>query len=619
MPIDLMAAHEEFSRLKQKNVTRNNEYYLSRQAVQGNFRWPRNWPSHIDKVTYNLCKPITERFATYIIGKGFDYNVDRPNTLEFRDKAERTEKVLRRLLDLANAEMQFDMGAKAGSQLGRTIFKVYEKGEEGRKHACFTYCQPDYFYGVPVGDNHLGEWSVVYYSYPLDINEANRLFGKKAYKTEAELRNDTFYDSLPEDTVDQFNRGQQRRIPVLESWTKDSYALECGGIVIFNGDNPFKDKITGEGYIPFTVIENIRNAGQAYGESDIFQAKVLNEQMNYLLSRKTHIVGRWLQPTLVWEGAPQNYADTLASTIGGGGAIPARLGSRLYFLAYDRPNPAVEEMQSTLRQALLETTGMSEIALQGTTHGSVNTGPALQAQMAPVLTTIDKKRKEWERGLKNLFRMLLDTQERLGDSKALGQAVINQSQKSANATDGELVALSGKDIDGLRDITLTWPEVMPKDDLEQSRFELEKMTQGVQSFYSTLEKLGEEYPDDEIARIRMENTDPTLRGEKVAEQMRANAAAAQPMLKAQQQQFDQQQALAGGAPGAPGGAPPDPAAAAFPDKGGIPPEPPGQGGQHVPPQGISAKIADLARKRGKVTLDTSGDAGPTIQHGSGGY
>lgn len=618
--IDLDQAHDEFSRLKAKDRSRNNEYYLQRQAVQGNFRWPRAWPSHIDKVTHNLCKPITERFATYLMGKGFSYNIDRPNSLEYREKAERAEKILRRLLDLSFSELQFDQGAKSGSQLGRTIFKVYEAGMEGKEHACFTYCQPDYFHGVPAGDNHLGDWSVVYYSYPLDINEAQRQFGKdKNYKTESQLGQTTFYDPLPEDNQDSFQRLKDRRVPVLESWTKDAYALEVGGVVIYNGDNPYQDKTTGDGYIPFVVIENIRNAGSAEGESDIHQARELNEQLNFLLSRKTHIVGRWLQPTLVWEGAPQNYAETLASTIGGGGAIPARLGSRLYFLAYDRPNPAVTEMEDTLRTAILDTAGMNEIALQGTPSGSINTGPSLQAQFQPVISTVSKKRKEWERGIKTLFRYLLDTQERIGASTALGEAVINQSIKSKDQSDGELVELSGKDIDGLREVAISWPEVLPQDDVQQARFELEKMQGGAQSIYTTLENLGEDYPDDEIARIRMENTDPSLKGEAVAAQQKGQAAQDQVALKGQQQMFDQQQAMQGGPPGAPGaGAPQDPQEAAlqsaFPDSGAAAPEQDGlQPSQHGD---IGSRIRDLARARAKTALGDDGNGYPVVNHGA---
>src|SRR5690348_5094133 len=95
----------------------------------------------------------------------------------------------------------------------------------------------------------------------------------------------------------------------------------------------------------------------------------------------------------------------------GGGAIHARLGSRLSFLSYHRPNPAVLEMEQALRAAILESCGMSEIALQGTVTGSVNTGPGLAAQFQPLLSTVDKKRRELDSGLHRLFAQLLELQE----------------------------------------------------------------------------------------------------------------------------------------------------------------------------------------------------------------
>lgn len=581
MAIDLKAALEEFTHLKTQEQPRNSEYHLLRQAVKGNFRWPRDWPRHIPKVTQNLCKPITERFVTYLLGKGFSYNVDRPNTLEFREAAERTEKILKRLLSLSHADIQFEQGGKTGSQLGRTIFKVYEKGKDGAKHACFTHCQPDYFYGIPASDDHLGDWATVYYSYPVDRLEAQRMFGPGNYKTEAELARNEYYNERPEAAAD-LGLSRTRRVPVLEIWTKDHYALIVGGVTVFNGDNPNKWSDSGEGYIPFIVIENIRNSADNRGEADIAQARELNEHMNWLISRKSYVVQRWLTPTLVWEGAPQNYGEILAQTLGGGGAIPARLGSKLYFLAYDRPNPSVFELEQTLRASLLESSGMSELALQGTVQGSVNTGTALQAQFQPVMSSIDKKRKEWEQGLKLLFAMLLETQERIGDSKALGQAAINQSVKSAKFADGELVALSGKDIKGLRAVTLSWPGVLPKDDSEMARLEMEKAAQGIQSFYTTLEKLGEEYPDDEIARIRMENQDPNLRGEKVAEQLRAET----PLIKQQlDQDFQRQQMEAQG--------------------GGLPPEAPIEEEEALPPEeaDILSKLQALQANGPQFNMD----------------
>jgi len=548
---DLKEALAEFARLKDENIRRNEEYYLARQAVKGNFRWPRGWPTHVPKVTRNFCKPIVERHTTYLMGRGFNWNVDRPNSLEYREAAEKAEKILKVLLDLSAAPVQFTEGAKAGSKCGRTVFKVYKKGAKGAEHACFAHCQPDYFYGVPLGPENPGEFSVVYYSYPLDILECRRRWGNRDYRSEANIAEADRYTSMYESKARDFNSAiSNRRIPVVEIWTKENYALVVGGIPIYNSKNPFKWDVNGEGFIPFVVIENIRNDEEGYGESDIAQARLLNERYNYLYSRREHLADRWLTPTLVWEGAPTNYAEILTNTITGGGAIPTRLGSRLYFLAYDRDNPQVLQQMQDHVKAILDVAGMNPAAYEGAMQGSINTGPVASAQLQPMLSTVEKKQNEWTHGLRKLFAMLLQVQESIGDSSVLGEAVVNASTKTTQGTptplgvespvvdnaDGQIVLLSGKDITGLRSVTISWPGVLPKDDFQAAQLELSKMQAGIQSVYTTMEKLGEEFPDDEIARIRKENVDPTLRGEKVAEQMRAQGPVLRQEMAGQQQQ-----------------------------------------------------------------------------------
>lgn len=607
--VDIKQAYAEFLRLKLKNQSRNVEYYLLRQAVRGEFRWPPTWPDHIEKVSHNICKALVDLLGSYLLGKGFTWSVARPNTLEYREKAERSEKILARILDQSSATLQWDVGSRTTTTLGRAIYKVYRKGTGDNQIAAFSLAQPDYFYGIPSGDPYLNEYSTVYYSYPIDISEAQRKYGMKDFKTEAELARTNFYDVRPEELQFDVGRLQTRRVPVLEVWTKDHYALVVGGVEVFNGKNPFKWKKNGEGFIPFVVIDNLKGPGDTEGVADIQQVRVLNEKYNYALSRENHIVSRWLQPTLVWEGAPSNYAEILAATVGGGGAIPTRLGARLYFLSYDRTEPAVQTLIQGLRQAMLESAGMTEIAMQGVVSGTVNTGPALAARFQPLLARIEKKRREWEHGLENLFAMLLNEQEAIGDSGLLGEAVVGATSKSQANPSGDLTKLSGKDIDGLRSVKIDWPGVLPKDDVQGQQFVLEQLKAGAMSFYTALEKLGEEYPDDEIARIREENTDPTLRGEKVAEQMRAAA----PLMQAQTAQAAQQQPQPEEAQDAPAPLP------GGQDPNQVNPEDMGPAmtksdrEMQLMHQGdIGARLRELRRRKAK--LDTSGDE-PVIRSG----
>lgn len=600
--IDIELATEEFFHLKQQNLERNNRYWLNRQAVKGNFRWPVDWPKHIPQVTHNLCRPIVERFGTYLMGKGFNWNLDRPNSEEFREAAEQTEKILRRILELSESPLQWQEGAKLGSELGRTVFKVYRKGQNGRQHACFQAAQPDYFYPIFAGDDFVtGDLATVYYSYPIDLLEARRRYGNHDYESEENVQENQRYDRLRERLRQEGNRELlQRRIPVLECWTPQSYALIVGGVKIYNGPNPNVWSDTKEGFIPFVVIENIRNAGEGEGEGDIEQARALNESLNWVLSRKMHTVMRYLTPTVVWEGAPPNYAEILADSLKGGGGIPTRIGSRISLLTYDREPAAVAQLEATLRQALLESAGMNEIALQGVTSGSVNTGPALAAQFQPVISTVDKKRLGWEAGIKKLFAMLLQVQEDIGDSKALGQAVINEVVASQDNPDGQLVELSGKMIKGLRTVSLQWPGVLPKDDSESARLEMEKASQGLQSIYTTMEKLGTEYPNDELQRIRMESQDPGVRPDIVSQQMRAEA----PYAKMQQDAAMQQ--------GPPGGAPPGGGGMPMPGGMEAPPSDPRMEESFGSGMELRTMLRELAKQSAAKPVEEEGQPGGMV-------
>lgn len=604
MSVNLDLAFEEFSRLKADNVKRNRDYYLLRQAVKGNFRWPVDWPNHIEKEVDNFCKPIVHRHTSLLMGKGFDWNLERPNTMEMRDAAERAEKILKVIQEKSKASLQFVDGAKNGTMLGRSVFKVFRRGQKGREIASFASIQPDYVYTVEAGGEALGEFATLYYSYPLDILEAKRIYGNRDYRTETEVTESHRYSVLPEDYREPAEHGR-RRVPVLEVWTRDSFALVVGGIVIQNGENPNKWSDTNEGFIPFVVIENTRNGGDLLGEADIAQSRVLNEKLNWLQARKSHLVTRYCTPTLVWEGAPTNYADALRATVNGGGALPTRIGSRLSFLSYDTSNPTVAERQAELREAILRTSGLNEAALEGDFGGAIHTSSSMSAQLMPATGVVEEKRLAWGVGLAELFAMCLQVQESIGDSKALGEAVVN---RDANATEnmeavpeddlvadvndgGILVELSGKDIAGLRRVTISWPGVLPKDDLDAARFELEKASQGYQSIYTTLEKLGVEQPADELARLRIENQDPSLRGDKVAEQIRAGT----PLARQQaEQEFQMQQMAMQGGEG--GGMPPG---------GGIP----GVGGMGGMQQDPEMDLGGSLRERLRALSGGAGEFG----------
>jgi hypothetical protein len=100
--------------------------------------------------------------------------------------------------------------------------------------------------------------------------------------------------------------------------------------------------------------------------------------------------------------------------------------------------------------------------------------------------------------------------------------------------------VSGKDVGGHRDISITWPGFLPKDDVAAARFELEKHAGRVQSMHTTMSNLGFEFPEDELALIRAETEDEKLPAgtEEQANLMRAKASMVGAEAKAAQPQAE---------------------------------------------------------------------------------
>jgi hypothetical protein len=71
-------------------------------------------------------------------------------------------------------------------------------------------------------------------------------------------------------------------------------------------------------------------------------------------------------------------------------------------------------------------------------------------------------------------------------------------------------ALTGDSIGEHRRARIGWPGLLPKDSEAAARLEIEKMTAGTQSKYTTIEKLGTDFPEDELLRIKEEGQDKAL-------------------------------------------------------------------------------------------------------------
>jgi Phage portal protein, SPP1 Gp6-like len=512
-PLDLAYELQEYRAHRTNGFTRINEMYTARQARRNIFTWPSTWDPWKKKVVYPMVRKAELTHANFLMGRGFNLQIEPLGTgPDQREAAQRAEKALFKLIDDCDGWQTLWRGARHGSLLGTSAFKVYtRKGKDGKERACFASCQPEFIFPVTRGDDYL-DLVKVFYGYSVDRTEANLQYGVRDWKSEREVdaqyRQDEVKWRRDKNLAD--STLSDRRIPVLEVWTDKNYMKVVGGEVIYNGANTY-------GFVPYVVIPNIDSTEDVWGLSDVDALIPLNQELNELLSEHRYITRRWMNPTIVWEGAPPGYAETAANILGGGGILPTRPGGRIYFLAHEGQGPDITGLMERLRTWGIEVAGLNEIAWSGQPPGGWQTAPSLEINFSTILATLGAKQTMWAAGLKKLFYMLLE----LGaEQKDIG---VVDSPYAKTAKDRSM-RLTGKDIGGHRSIKVEWPGLMPKDDMSAARFEMEKHAGKVQSKFTTLEKLGFDFPSDELQRLEEEMRNEGLNPEGNADLMRAQAS-----------------------------------------------------------------------------------------------
>lgn len=582
--LDFEKEYRYLIRLKQsrKFVERNYTYFLLREAFAGRFRWPDNWPAHKPQLTHNLIKPIVLRASSLLMGKGFSWQVTPLDpTPEERQRAQGVEHLLSLLLRRSGGMSIFMNGAQDAVKLGDAVFKTYIDATD--KWPKVAQCQPDYFYGLPKTDNYMGDFAKVYYAWYIDPEDAASRWPDQFSKMKDELSIQQWLNpgfNIPNNSGTNWpDFGQRLRMPVLEVWTEKTYLLSVGGVVIYNDANPY-------GFIPFTSVPNIRISGQVEGQSDAEQVITINEELNQAISHRAYMVRRWGNPTLAWKGAPPNYREIINDIVGGGGAIPLRIQGDIKFLTPDSHGQEVDDFLNMLRAAGLENANTNELALTGAVRGSVNTGNSLDRQLLPISSSLEEKKRAWEPGLQRIAAQLLSLTQHKDTTNDYGQALVPSTDKSLSGSsqNADFIDLTNKTVGEYRDTVILWQDTIAGNDVAKVQTEIMKYQAGVQSLYTTMERIGVQFPYDEMDRLKEERTDAEL-----------NPATANDTLRTAAQATA---AMGDGSGGAPGGG-------VGPDGAAVPT------GQQPSPEGAGSPVPG---RKGKKVAPTA----PSVQMGPNG-
>ncbi len=226
--------------------------------------------------------------------------------------------------------------------------------------------------------------------------------------------------------------------------------------------------------INIVQIKNIPLAGESRGQSDLKSIIPLQKELNAKVTDVSDIVNYHSAPITIIQGAKSKNLEKGAKKVWGG--LPK--DAKVYNLELNSDLNASNNFISTIKTAIHELSNTPEDSLGGKSAISNTTGVALQIKYAPLLEKTWLKRQTYGDGIKDVCRLVI---------KLLRVKGSDEERRLLN----DLMATS-EGIKKVFDITVTFPDPLPKDEMVQLQIIAQKMNLGLEEPEGALIELGYE-------------------------------------------------------------------------------------------------------------------------------
>lgn len=323
--------------------------------------------------------------------------------------------------------------------LGDAAFKV--TWDQERRRPRVTAVDPAQLVVASRPDD-LREVVALAHEYPLTLGAVEQVFGLK----------------LPA-------LGPEGWVTVREEWTAERYRLLVGGEVVHDGPNPY-------GWIPYVLVPNSPTPGDVWGESDLADlidiCREINRRMT-VLSRILQVSGN---PIVVLENV--TASEGIRAEEGAVWELPE--GSRAYLLDMLSGGGVALHLEYVrlLFQVLHDLAEVPRAAFGD--QGRDLSGAALELELQPLVHKVERKRRAWERALRQRAWRVLDLAERFG----------------------------GAEFHGVRGVELVWGPTLPVDEERAVRVQVALVGAGIRSRLTAARELGALDPEAELQRVEAE-------------------------------------------------------------------------------------------------------------------
>lgn len=390
------------------------------------------------RLTLNYARALVRKVTSVLFSRPVRYSVPASPAAE------------RALAELATADDWHGLDYAAAldaAVLGDAAFKV--TWDAARQRPRLTTVDPGQLV-VATRPDDLREVVAVAHEYPLEAGAVETVYGV----------------ALPA-------LGPDGWVTVREEWTAERYRLSAGGVPLHDGANPY-------GWIPYVLVPNTPAPGGVWGESDLADLLDVCREIN----RRVTVLSRILQvsgnPIVVLENV--TASEGIRAEEGAVWELPE--GSRAYLLDLLSGGGVGVHLEYVrlLFQVLHDLAEVPRAAFGD--QGRDLSGAALELELQPLVHKVERKRRSWERALRQRAWRVLDLLERFG----------------------------GADFGGARGVEVVWGPVLPVDEERAARVQVALVGAGIRSRLTAARELGSLDPEAELAQVAREQAVATPTG-----------------------------------------------------------------------------------------------------------
>ena len=448
--------------LRGKYTTRDGAYAKLRALYNADYF---SGKSHIQgvKLVYNLLANVVDRYTDFM-SQPPDWRVIPVDTTEEAlIMADKQEKFLYSQWELNNIQMAQQWQAHLQALLGSFGFSVMPNfNDQGKivnkEHIVrINVLTPDYTYAMPKSDNIRDLDFVIVDAYDYRL-------GKDQY-------NPTLPVSQKRDFANTHIYYDENVIKVIEK-------------------GEIKNEIGHEfGFLPIVLGQNRVKPHCVEGVGDLDQSVGLMEYTNELLSWLADMIEYHANPITIIKGY------TADSKLPANGRWFLGPDGDAKFLQWQGPTPAVENMINRMVSFIQDQTHLSP-AILGNDIPSGTSGSAVQTLLSGIQATMLRKQVTLGDVYNKTNEVIFKIVEKIFSNKE----IVIRGTRRGNVF---VERFQGSEINGNYRNQVVWPPGI----LDQSSrigLEIQKLSSGLQSRYTTMEKIGIDSPIDEMKRIEAE-------------------------------------------------------------------------------------------------------------------